>query len=297
MIAAMPSHLPRWCVPAGCLVLAACGDSAPGAPPPRAPTPMTAAAREFLTRHADATTWTDLDPARPGHRLRDPRTGITFRRVPAGEFVMGGTEVPNEQPPHAVRLTRDWLCAETELTVGQWRRHTAEHGGDPNVPVPAGDELLPMPLSCRDAVAFVATYGYRLPTEAEWERACRGGLADGQEPWRDEAGMRAAAWFHRNSDSQPHPVGTRAANPFGLHDMLGNLWEWCDDTYVEGVYAERAKAPPAIDPRVPPSETVRVLRGGSWFSVPPARPATRSAAGFAERTRFFGLRPAAAVGG
>jgi formylglycine-generating enzyme required for sulfatase activity len=164
-----------------------------------------------------------------------------------------------------------------------------DFAGDPAVPVPTGDDL-PMPLSCQDATAFCARFGYRLPTEAEWERACRGGLQPEQEPWRTEEGMRAAAWFHRNAEMQSHAVRQKQPNAFGLYDMLGNLWEWCDDDFNPVVYQQHGAS--AVDPRTPGTAGHRVLRGGSWFSTPPAMPHTRKSGGFAERTAFFGCRPA-----
>ncbi|MCA8975774.1 MAG: SUMF1/EgtB/PvdO family nonheme iron enzyme [Planctomycetes bacterium] len=269
------------------LALAACGE--PALPPPPAPAELSAAARHRLDEFASPASWQDLDAERPGTRLRDPRTGIVFRRVPKGEFDMGddGND-PMWRPRHRVVLSRDYLLAETELTVGQWQRCAAEFALDPGVPIPAGDAELPMTLSCLDAEALAQRFGYRLPTEAEWERACGGGLPRDDEPWRKEAGMREYAWFHRNSMSQSHAVATRKANPFGLYDMLGNLWEWCGEDFDPMAYGKR-KAP-ATDPYVPPRTRHRVLRGGSWFSVPPASPRTRFSAEVGERTAFFGAR-------
>jgi formylglycine-generating enzyme required for sulfatase activity len=269
-------------LPAGC-------DEPPPPPPPPTPAPVLSAAAEVrLAEFADPATWQDLDPTAPGTRLCDPRTGIVFRRIPRGEFTMGddaGDAVM--RPQHQVVLTRDYLLAETELTAGQWRRSAAEFALDPTVPVPEVDEL-PIPLCNDDAVRFAARFGYRLPTEAEWERACRGGLPQHEEPWRTEEGMRAHAWFHRNSDLRAHPVATRQPNAYGLYDMLGNLWECCGEDYDAGAYARRAR--PATDPLVPPKARHRVLRGGSWFSVPPANPRTRLCAAVDERRPFFGAR-------
>ena len=261
------------------LLAAACGG----------PPELTEAAKLALAAKSSPKTWEDLDPQHPGHRLRDPRTGIVFVRVPEGTFEMGGNEVPNEQPVHRVSLTKAFLLAETELTVAQWQQHVEQFAGDPEVPVPEG-ETLPMPASWRDAEAFCARYGYRLPTEAEWERACRGGLPRDQEPWRGDQNLVRFAWCHRNADGV-RPVGTRERNPYGLHDMLGNVWEWCQDAYADGAYQGRPD--PAVDPTGPAAGD-RVLRGGSWFTTPTARPETRSAANAAERSPFYGFRPARA---
>ncbi len=274
-----------------CSTFAACGNqAAPATPTPLPTPPLTAAAKERIAAHADPSTWEDLDAEHPGRRRRDPRTGIVFVRVPAGEFTMGSDDGAADRPAHRVRLSQDYLLAETELTIGQWQRHLREFAGDPNPPVPAQPEQHPMPLSCSDALDFCARYGYRLPTEAEWERACTADLPRDQEPWRTEAGMRAHAWFHRNAEMKTHPVGTLAANGFGLHDMLGNLWEWCGEDWNPVAYAGRG--PLTTDPHGAATTFDHVLRGGSWFSVPPASPRTRLSGGFAERSAFFGCRPA-----
>jgi len=95
-----------------------------------------------------------------------------------------------------------------------------------------------------DDVAWdTAANGYRLPTEAEWERACRAGTTGPRYGTLD-----AIAWYRDNSDGRPHEVGTKQPNPWGLHDTLGNVWEWCWDLYDPEVYG-----------------TYRVLRGGGWF--------------------------------
>jgi formylglycine-generating enzyme required for sulfatase activity len=267
--------------------LAACDENPATKPiPPRSE--LSAAAKERLAAYLEPNTWEDLDASHPGHRVRDPRTGIVFVRVPAGDFTMGNNTT--ERPEHRVRLTQDYLLAETELTIGQWKQFVREFAGDPAVPVPDQTDEHPMPVSCLDALAFCERYGYRLPTEAEWERACTGGVAREQEPWNNEEGMRAHAWFHRNADMHSHPVRTREPNAFGLYDMLGNLWEFCGENFNPAAYQNRGEL--ATDPHGPSTPVDHVLRGGSWFSVPPATPRTRLAAGFAERTAFFGCRVA-----
>jgi len=215
-------------------------------------------------------------------RRVDPRTGLHFLRVPAGSYrtpTLGGREV---------QIARSFWLAETELTLGQWRRYVRQLGGDPAVPVPAGAEDLPMPLSHHDAVGFCQRLGYRLPTEFEWELACRAGSEPANAPWASPAGMREHAWFNANAGDGSRAVRTRAANAWGFHDMLGNLWEWCADWH-----GPLPEGEPVVDPRGPAAGTARVLRGGSWFTTPAALPETRSQGFPGERNAFYGLRPAA----
>jgi len=117
-------------------------------------------------------------------------------------------------------------------------------------------------ISWQEAKAFCESAGYDLPTEAEGEYAAR---ADTQTPWSfgaNEEDIGRFAWYAGNSGNQPHPVGTREPNPWGLHDMHGNVWEWVADRY--GPYSEDSQ----IDPEGPSSGALRVLRGGSSWNVP-----------------------------
>lgn len=218
-------------------------------------------------------------------RCVDPRTGIVFVLVPAGEYTRGGAG-RDELPRHRVRLSHPFWLAATEVTIAQWRSFAAVDAAA-LAPIPSGDERLPMPASAEDAAAFCAHYGYRLPTEAEWEWACRAG--DDTVPQRiDLDAIAAVAWFHLDSGQRPHPVATRRANAFGLHDMLGNVWEWCADHYAAGYGVGDA----VTDPPGPPTGETRVLRGGSWFSLPPALPWTRGHEPPENRSPFVGFRPA-----
>lgn len=205
---------------------------------------LTAAAQARLTAHLEPARWQDLDPSHPGSRLRDPRTQVVFVHIPA-------------TPP--------FLLAETELSVAQWQLFVREFAGPDNVPMP-NDDQLPAPLSLPDAELFCARFGYRLPSESEWETACRAGT----NAWWEPAALPDFAWFHRNAGDAPHRVATRQPNPHGLFDMLGNVWEWCaGDAATEGA-----------------------LRGGSWFTNPAPIPELRTQAAKTERNSFYGFRPA-----
>lgn len=100
-------------------------------------------------------------------------------------------------------------------------------------------------------------YVYRLPTEAEWEYACRVG-----DTVRHEENLDAMAWYDKNSESHTHEAGEKQPNDWGLYDMYGNMWEWCQDRYDRNYYRQRL----SIDPQGPASGAHRVIRGGSWSS-------------------------------
>lgn len=187
--------------------------------------------------------------------------GLTFVRIPAGSFLLG-TDAPeadaDERPAHRVTLTRPFWLSTTEVTQAQWR---AVMGSNPSRF--QGENLPVECVSWDDAQAFLArlnaregTTRYRLPTEAEWEWACRAG-----GPVTDRTGdVAASGWFNPNSGGTPHPVARKAPNARGLHDMLGNVAEWCQDW--KGAYPSGA----VTDPVATKPGWGRVARGGSWFA-------------------------------
>ena len=120
-----------------------------------------------------------------------------------------------------------------------------------------------------DSVTMLTGMGYRLPTEAEWEFACRAGTTTRFWNGDREEDLKPTSWYGHNSGPRTHPVGKLAANAFGLHDTLGNVWEWCQDWWEPSYYAELATNP-VLNPQGPPASTTsrRILRGSSWLGKP-----------------------------
>ena len=210
-----------------------------------------------------------------------------LRWVPAGTFAMGspGDEEGrwgDEGPQHYVELTQGYWLAEAPCTQALWVAVMGEK------PSRFKGDLLPVDsVSWEDCQrflgrldSFIPGLGARLPTEAEWERACRAGTEEPRYGALDEV-----AWYGANSGSQTHPAATKAPNDLGLYDMLGNAWEWCEDWF--GPYT----AGPATDPRGPEAGSHRVLRGGSWCDdARSVRAACRYMSVPANRFDFAGLR-------
>ena len=253
-------------------------------------------------------------------------TGLVLVLLPGGTFSMGAQATAaseanhdpqaqfHEGPVHAVRLSPFFL-SKFELTQGQWQRLA---GGNPSYYQPP-DGLAPTLLHPLEQVSWRAgreaceRLGLSLPTEAQWEYAARGGTST---PWwtgarreslvgaanlADQAARRSDAtwsaiddWPELDDGYAAHaPVDRYAANPFGLHNVHGNVWEWCRDAYDEGVYGRSASEDPVAELA---GSTTRVIRGGGFINMAAN---TRSAARFAHQLddsgRALGLRPARAL--
>jgi formylglycine-generating enzyme required for sulfatase activity/tRNA A-37 threonylcarbamoyl transferase component Bud32 len=180
-----------------------------------------------------------------------------FVLLPAGEFLMGSATYDDEKPIHRVRLSQAFEISKYPVTQAQWQ---AVMGNNPSYF--RGADLPVEQVSWNDVQGFLQKvnasydgYLYRLPTEAEWEYACRAGSTGDYAGDLDEMG-----WYDQNSGNQTHIVGQKKANAWGLCDMHGNVWEWCQDWY-DGEYYARS---PESDPQGPESGSGRVTRGGSW---------------------------------
>ena len=198
--------------------------------------------------------------------------GVTMDLVyiPAGEFMMGSPSNENgrygdEGPQHRVRITKGFYLGIHEVTQAQYQ---AVMGKNPSRFRGADNPV--EQVSWHDCAAFCKRLSrktgrsVRLPTEAEWEYACRAGTTRRFCFGDNDSGLREYAWYGNNSGGKTHPVGGKKANAFGLYDMHGNVWEWCADWYDGGYY----KQSPTDDPRGPRGGKTRVLRGGSWDGTP-----------------------------
>jgi len=215
-----------------------------------------------------------------GTRAEDPYAGMIL--IPGSTFMMGDPEgEPDEQPAHKVVMAPFFLDIH-EVTVSQYARFLAATGypaplfWNPELDRP--DDPV-VGVSWFDASAYAAWAGKRLPTEAEWEYACRGGTGT-RYPWGDEP-RRSAANFESFGIM---PVKSFAAHGFGLYDMAGNVWEWCNDWYDAGFYGHS----PGDNPQGPAVGFHKVLRGGAWYCTAEA---VRSANRFfaAPETQSFAI--------
>ncbi|MBR6471608.1 MAG: formylglycine-generating enzyme family protein [Victivallales bacterium] len=203
----------------------------------------------------------DLTVTLPG------KVKLEMKKILAGSFLMGSPEWEDGRVPwetqHRVTLTRDYWLGTYEVTQAQWK---AVMGNNPSHF--QGDDLPVESVSWSDAKEFCERLnknssikrpkGYRfdLPTEAQWEYACRAGTTGAYHGNLDDV-----AWYDENSGDQTHPVGRQQPNAWGLYDMHGNVWEWCRDWYGEGSYAGDATDPTGVL-----SGSDRVLRGGGWLN-------------------------------
>jgi formylglycine-generating enzyme required for sulfatase activity len=187
-------------------------------------------------------------------RVRERVSGIEMVLVPAGTYVRGAKDDQEatslEVPPHIVTISSAFYIGVYEVTQHEW---STLMGSNPSS---ARGSLQPVDsVSWEDTQKFLAaTRGLRLPTEAEWEYACRAGTTEPRY-----GNLDAIAWYDLNSGQAPHPVGGKLPNAFGLYDMLGNVWEWCSDWY------EAYELDPQVDPKGPPVGGQKVCRGGSWY--------------------------------
>ncbi|MCB9832104.1 MAG: SUMF1/EgtB/PvdO family nonheme iron enzyme [Planctomycetes bacterium] len=195
--------------------------------------------------------------------VRDRQTGIELLLVPAGSYRRGaspGDEEawPYERPAHHVTITRPFYLGRYPVTQEEWRGLTGERPSRFT-----GDRRPVEQVSWTRVMKALEGTGLRLPTEAEWEYAARAGCTEARYGKLDEI-----AWHGGNSGGKTQPVGDKRPNPWGFHDLLGIVLEWCADCFENDEY-ERCKGG-VVDPIGPNGGLRRVLRGGSWLTLPAA---------------------------
>ena len=190
---------------------------------------------------------------------------IDMVRVEAGTFTMGATPEmkepdDDEKPTHQVTLTNDYYIGKYEVTQALWQ---AVMGNNPSYS--KGNNLPVERVSWDDCQEFISKLNsitgktFRLPTEAEWEYAARGGNKSRGYQYSGSSNLSDVAWYKDNSGSKTHTVGSRQANELGIYDMSGNVWEWCQDCF--GTYSNSSQ----VNPTGANSRSKRVIRGGCWY--------------------------------
>jgi formylglycine-generating enzyme required for sulfatase activity len=263
-------------------------------------------------------------PAPPANGLTNS-LGMTLVHIEPGSFLMGSTKeqvdqlmrmfsdlkrewLDREQPSHTIKITRPFYLARHPVTQGQYQavmgQNPSHFNGSADLPVESvswydavifcnklseREDRMPYYRVDGDTVTILGDNGYRLPTEAEWEYACRAGSSTLYPFGDDASALGDFAWYDANSERKTHAVGQKKPDAWGLHDMLGDVWEWCWDGYDANYYASS----PSADPTGAPGAMYRVLRGGSWFNFPgDCRSADRGWYEPSLRDVIVGFRPA-----
>ena len=245
---------------------------------------QTASLSGVLTTHTSSSGNTITIPVKDG-------ISIDMVRVEAGTFTMGATPEMKkpynyEKPTHSVTLTNDYYIGKYEVTQALWK---AVMGNNPSNF--KGDNLPVEMVSWDDCQEFISKLNritgktFRLPTEAEWEYAARGGNKSRGYQYCGSRKLSDVAWYDDNSGHKTHAVGTKQPNELGIYDMSGNVWEWCQDWY--GTYSSSSQ----VNPTGANSGSDRVYRGGGWcFSARFCRSSFRLSATPAYRVIDLGLR-------
>ena len=214
---------------------------------------------EVLEQNPDPKVVTDADffkrimETKLPWRVKDKATGIEMLLVPPGTFMMGASPGDTqagdgEKPAHEVTITNAFYLGRTAVTQAQWFKVM-----DANPSEFLGDSLPVDSVSWNDCQQFCAKTGMKLPTEAQWEYACRAGTKGARY-----GDLDLIAWHYGNAEGETHAVGKLQPNALGFFDMLGNVWEWCEDW--DGPYSSGS----VTNPTGPATGSYRLLRGGDW---------------------------------
>ncbi len=199
---------------------------------------------------------------------------MEFKKIPAGRFMMGSPESekgrePYEGPQHQVVISKPFCLGTYEVTHRQWKavkgaiRDNAGFSGS-NFDAPMQSTAWKECQDFIDKLNDLKLGKFRMPTEAEWEYACRAGTTT-RFHWGDDPELTEIddyAWYDENAEGQSYEAGEKKPNPWGLYDMTGNVYEWCSDWY--SAYTDRTQK----DPQGPKKGTHKVFRGGEWFNPP-----------------------------
>jgi formylglycine-generating enzyme required for sulfatase activity len=232
----------------------------------------------------------------PGEITPGPIAGMEFAYMPSDTFLMGSSQSDpdaesDEYPGHIVIIAAPFEIMTIEVTQAMWE---GVMGSNPSFF--AGDDRPVEQISWIDCQEFVAAmnaldpgHGYRLPSEAEWEYSCRAGTIT-RNYWGDDPGydlIGSYAWFSGNAAGETHPAARKAPNGWGLFDMSGNVWEWCEDTWHD----DYTGAPSDGSAWLSPAGFYRVGRGGSWgYTAPFCRCANRGIFNTDYTCNYLGLR-------
>lgn len=194
----------------------------------------------------------------PGVEKVQSIKGLRYASIPSGTFEMGcsprdGECFDDEKPPRSVAISKAYWMSQTEVTRAAYLEFESATGA---ITVFGGHDDYPVQVTWKEASEYCKWAGGRLPTEAEWEYAARGGTQGARYGELD-----TIAWYSSNSGGVIHPVAQKARNKFGLYDMIGNSWEWCSDWYDPKFYQKHQFR--GDDPPGPLDGTEKVIRGGS----------------------------------
>lgn len=237
--------------------------------PPQPKTGISGDKGTVTTQPAEPVKLKPVEPAKSF--VEDLGNGVKLEMllIPKGSFLMGSADgdesaFGQEKPQHRVEITEAFYLGKYQITQGQWQ---AVMGNNPSK-FKKGNDYPVERVSWDDCHEFLEKLNqktgkqYRLPSEAEWEYACRAGTTTKYYFGDDAKQLGKYAWFNGNANSETRPVGQKKPNQFGLYDIHGNVWEWCEDSWENNFGTPRTQKPLVA------SSDTRVLRGGSWFSFP-----------------------------
>lgn len=215
---------------------------------------------------ADARADKTAEELRPGTTFKDCADCPEMVTIPAGSFEMGPSGITGSgQPAHRVQFAGSFALGRTEVTQAQWQLIM---GSNPSRFSNCGDDCPVENVSWDDALEFVRRMNqktgknYRLPSEAEWEYACRAGE---RHDYCGSDQIERVAWYESNSGGKTHPVAGKQANAWGLYDMSGNVWEWTGDCWNDDYNGAPTDGSAWTAGKC---SAGRVVRGGSWFNGP-----------------------------